>query len=392
MNIEEIAADRYIHWGAHCSLYSGKTRSYLIKKGIDYVEVNPSHPHYTEKLLPLIGYFSVPVLQLPSGEIIQDSTSIIKYLEHHHQEPSMIPDGKPMQALAWLIHNYGTDGLFKPAMHYRWSYKSDNYDYIIDEFMRGLVPLDQRESPEGKEQAVQFGQAMDAYLGTLGVTKDTIRVVESSTETLLDLLQQHFLKYPYILGGRPSIADCGMMTALHAHLGRDPYPVRMMKERAPAVFRWTETMNRPTVQDAELWHIAPEFFTLETLPGTLIDVLKLLCADFGPELIATAQAYETWFEGQPNRPAGAIVGLDEERTIRQSLGQIEHVQQGVNVERMAWPDTLLLHQEVTAIVDVMNSEDRNEFETFMRGIGGGDVLSIRLSRPIKRDDFSTVLA
>ena len=33
--------------------------------------------------------------------------------------------------------------------------------------------------------------------------------------------------YPYLLGGRPSIADFGFMAPLFAHLGRDPVPAAL---------------------------------------------------------------------------------------------------------------------------------------------------------------------
>ena len=55
MDINKLAQGRYIHWGAHCSLYTGKTRAYLIKKGIDHVELNPSHPHYIDKVMPKVA-------------------------------------------------------------------------------------------------------------------------------------------------------------------------------------------------------------------------------------------------------------------------------------------------------------------------------------------------
>ena len=34
-------AEPYIHWSAHVSLYSAKTRSYMIKKGINFIETTP---------------------------------------------------------------------------------------------------------------------------------------------------------------------------------------------------------------------------------------------------------------------------------------------------------------------------------------------------------------
>ena len=81
MDIQDLARGKYVHWGPHCSLYTGKTRSYLIKKGIEHVEINPSHPHFLEKIVPAVGYFTVPVLETGDGDIIQDSTEIIEFLE-----------------------------------------------------------------------------------------------------------------------------------------------------------------------------------------------------------------------------------------------------------------------------------------------------------------------
>ena len=59
----EIAGDKYILWGASWSLYTAKVRPYLIKKGVEYVEINPSHPHYNDTIIKTVGYFTVPVLE-----------------------------------------------------------------------------------------------------------------------------------------------------------------------------------------------------------------------------------------------------------------------------------------------------------------------------------------
>ena len=53
------------------------------------------------------------------------------------------------------------------------------------------------------------------------------------------------------MGGRPSIADCGFMAPLFAHLARDPVPATLMKNIAPNVYRWTERMNTPGIADGE---------------------------------------------------------------------------------------------------------------------------------------------
>ena len=72
-------------------------------------------------------------------------------------------------------------------------------------------------------------QQMNSYLPVLGVTAETAPAIEASYEALLGILEQHFASHPYLLGGRPSIADFGLMAPLFAHLSRDPVPSNLMK-------------------------------------------------------------------------------------------------------------------------------------------------------------------
>ena len=186
MNIQTLADGKYVHWGAYCSLYTGKTRSYLIKKGIPHVEVNPSHNHYIDTVVAKLGYFAVPVLETTEGDIIPDSTEIILYLEERHPQQSIFPEDKPLRALAWLIHNYGSEGLLTPSMHYRWGYKEANYDFVIDEFTRCLIPPEQRkDEAKARAQAMAFGEGMDAELWHV---EQAFFNSDELPDTLLDVL------------------------------------------------------------------------------------------------------------------------------------------------------------------------------------------------------------
>ncbi|MBK7284218.1 MAG: glutathione S-transferase N-terminal domain-containing protein [Sphingomonadales bacterium] len=71
----------YTLWGAANSLYTGKARSYLIKKGLPFRERYPSDPEFGNRILPAVGQFVVPVLESDNGEIVQDSGDIIDFLE-----------------------------------------------------------------------------------------------------------------------------------------------------------------------------------------------------------------------------------------------------------------------------------------------------------------------
>ena len=43
-----------------------------------------------------VGYFTVPVLETPDGDVIADSTEIMEYLEPRFPDPPMLPEDKPL--------------------------------------------------------------------------------------------------------------------------------------------------------------------------------------------------------------------------------------------------------------------------------------------------------
>ena len=93
------------------------------------------------------------------------------------------------------------------------------------------------------------------------------------------------------------------MGALYAHHGRDVSSSNTMKLRAPALYRWVETMLRPPIVDPETWQVPQEFFSIQALPDTLLAFLKLIAEHYVPEIVATIGLYH-----QMARCAGACGG------------------------------------------------------------------------------------
>lgn len=376
----------YVHWAVHVSLYSAKTRSYMIKKGIHFTEASPASgvvgakDRWAEVVMPTLGYSTLPVLDLPDGTFISDSTAIIRYLEEQHPEPSMLPSDPLMRALAWLIFNYGTEGLFLNAQHYRWSF-SESADFAVADIGRGMA------GPRNFEVIKLMGETFQAmklerFPTEVGITAETIPAIEKSNKLLFEKLDAHFRHYPYILGGRPSIADAAMMETLYAHLGRDIYPANIMKKAAPALYRWTETMNRSGIVDAEFSQVPQEYLDPENLPDTLLDFLKLVSDDFGPQLEAAVKVYESWLTTDPERPEGAIITVDDLAMNRQKMGEMAYTQQGIKIKRDAWPDVPNMHQYVLEVVDTMDAKEKSKWSELMTSVGGEVFLKTRLSRPI----------
>lgn len=48
-------AKDYKFYGVACSLYTAKARSYLRKQKIDFTQLDPAHPSYSEKIQPQVG-------------------------------------------------------------------------------------------------------------------------------------------------------------------------------------------------------------------------------------------------------------------------------------------------------------------------------------------------
>ena len=382
-SIKEIAGDKYVLWGANWSLYTAKVRPYLIKKRIDYVEVNPSHPHWNDHILPKVGYFTVPVLETPDGDVIADSTEIMEFLEPKFPNPPMLPEDKTLAALAYLIHSFGSEGLTKSAMYLRWNTSFENRLFARNEFERTLAT---------HEQADGFAVAMRNYLPILGVGLDhgVDVAIETSIEQLYDALNAHFLKYPYILGGVPSLADYGLMGPLCAHHGRDVTSSNKMKNRAPALYRWIETMLRPPIVDPEVWQVSQEYFSVDDLPDTLTAFLKLVAENFVPEIKATIDQYHQWLDAQ-ERSAGAVVDVEGQKRCHQVLGQLEHVQMGSPIKRIALLDDVSHHLRFQALVDGMDKAEKQKLTGVLDSVGAKGFADLHLKRDIKRQNYAYVL-
>jgi glutathione S-transferase len=383
-SVRRIAGDKYILWGASWSLYTAKVRPYLIKKGIDYVELNPSHPHYGSAIMERVGYFTVPVLETPEGDVIADSTEIMEYLEPRFPDPPLLPEDKSLAALAYLLHSFGSEGLTKSAMYLRWNTSFENRLFARNEFERTLGT---------PEQADEFAVAMRNYLPILGIGLDhNVDVaIETSVEALYDTLNAHFLEYPYILGGVPSLPDYGLMGALYAHHGRDVSSSNMMKTRAPALYRWVETMNRPPIVDPELWHVPQEFVSIHELPDTLTDFLRLIAENYVPEVLATIDLYHQWLDTQ-GHAAGAVVDVEGQKRCHQVLGEIEHVQMGVPIKRIALLDDVSHHVRLQALMGEMSGSEQELLRKVLKGVGAGELADLRLKKTIKRDGYAHVVA
>ncbi len=158
----------YVLWGSPHSYYTGKIRSYLIKKGVPYREEFAFHPQFQARILPTVRHIVLPILETPDGRILQDTTDMIEHLEAVMPLPLMIPETPVQKAVAWLLGAFGSEALLPAGMHYRWSYRAEQENFLCAEFGRLLHRGPDREARYAT--ARQTMQYFNAFLPILGVT------------------------------------------------------------------------------------------------------------------------------------------------------------------------------------------------------------------------------
>ncbi len=392
MNTANSPKSPFILWGTPHSLYTGKARSCLIKKGLAFVERCPSHPDYKVRVRPAVGLVTFPVLETPEGQFIQDSTDIVTYLDSLDDPASetfMTPSTPVQRVVARLIDGFGLAGMLQAAMHYRWSYRDEQELFLQTEFGRGLYAGADREARRNAGKRVM--DFFSSSLPALGITRETAPAIETAYEELLEALDVHFQSYPYVMGWRVSIADLGLIAPMYAHLGRDPYPTALMKKRAPNVARWVERMQLPNTPDGEYVPHDADWLSDDAIPNTLEPVLALVFKDWGPQLGADIASYQQWLDAHPQMQAGDLINANDKHMVHPTLGMVSFVWRGVQVQRASAVHGLWLFQTAQDTALAMSSDAGQNLAGLLKRTGGQEVMALCLPRAMERRNNLLVL-
>lgn len=358
--------ESYKLYGSQMSLYTGKVRSYLKKKGLPYDEVLSSVKVYKSFIIPRTGVRFIPVLQTPDDQVLQDTTVILDELEARHPENSIYPGSSKQHLAALLIETYAEEWLLIPAMHYRWNYPHQNDKFIYSEFGRVILP----NAPLfirawlGKKIGARF----KAKVPLLGINETTIPSIEASYIRLLSELQSHFEQHDYLLGNKPCVADFGLIAPLYAHLYRDPAPGKLMTKHAPAVAQWVQRMisDEPALGSGAL---LPD----DQVPDTLLPILKRMAREQLPVLQDTDKRLSQWREDNPSR-----------NDIERMIGYHNFTIEGVQGERVVLPYSLWMYARPVDYYQGLT--DKSAVDPLLNEIGFGDALSKGLENRLERPD------
>lgn len=359
----------YTLYGSQASLFTGKARGYLRWKGADFTEHAVNADIMKEKILPVVGWPVIPVMETEDGRTVQDTADIIAEVEARVAGPSVMPDGPVQRFASHLLHVYGDQWLVIPAMHYRWNY---NEEWIYSEFGRSGAPdaTPQEQYQMGKAQ----GQRFRGFVPMLGINEETIPGIESSYEGFLEEFSAHLEVHPYLFGARPSLADFAFLGPLYAHLYRDPASGEIMKRLAPKVADWTERTIAGKGGDAAL-------IGNDDIPDTLLAIMRRHLTEHMPVLLASNDQFADWLKT-----------ADPGAEVPRAFGQANFTQGGHTGATITSSFTLFRLQDALDEYAAMDDEARSRADTLLDAIGGEALKAFKLPARLERRNYKVHLA
>ena len=379
------------------SLYSAKARSYLIKQRINYIERPPGDPRFPAEVVPEIGRWIIPVLQTADGQLIQDTCDIIDHFDAEMPpERSAKPPAGVQNVVTRVLEMFGSEGLMRPALHYRWNFDGLNMPFVGEDFGRGLMLADGSSTfafgPEinasdgaaARAEVSKFAaDRMRALTLDFGVNPETIPEVERSYHEFLALLSAHLETTPYMLGGRPTLGDFGLIAPLYAHLSRDPDPSLIMKREAWPVWRWVERMNSPIIDSGEYGDVPLELFADDAIPETLKTLLAYIGREFAAEVEAHVGFIDDWLAENDEVEEGDVVGG---KPHKRSLGLVTWNWRGHEITTNAIPYRLLHLQRIQAAFAEANPEAQAAASALLDEAGLSGLLELKARREVARSN------
>lgn len=269
-------------YAAEISYFSAKVRPALRAKRVPFFEILPTPAVYRNVLLPRTGLGFIPVVVTPDDQTWQDTSEILDALEARFPEPPLIPRTPVQRVASALLELYADEFLVLPAMHYRWSFAESE----------AKARADFAAATGDPAAADRFADRMSGSIRALGVLPESAQAIEAHTHELLSCLETLLASQPFLLGDRPSLADCAMMGPLYAHLTLDAVPGRLLRETAPRLCHWVERMNHPDPDASGEW------LADDALAPALRALLALVGRDAVPLLLDDVRAIEDWADAQ----------------------------------------------------------------------------------------------
>lgn len=273
----------YRFYGSEVSYFTGKVRPALRYKRVPFAEILSTPRVMKDVIRTRTGLAFIPIVVTPEDDTWQDTSEILDALEARYPQPALYPSTPVQRVAAYLLELYADEFLVLPALHYRW-----NFPESVEK-----ARADFAATTGDRELSGKFADRMAGATQMMGIVADTIPAIEAHARELFECLDAHFAQHPYLLGGKPSLADCALMGPLYAHFYLDAAPGKLIRAIAPRVCNWIERMNHPDPDERGDWLADDE------LPATLRPILTLAGRDAFPIALDNVRDFERWADETP---------------------------------------------------------------------------------------------
>lgn len=399
------------------SYFSGKVRAYLRFKhrqgalGDGYEDILATPDLLAGLLNEKTGSSAVPQLETPDGTWVQDSSEIVDVCEARHADSPVVPDGatSPRQRVAaYLIELLADEWMVVPGFWERWFFSEDGRSPShrgFNEQQWGAVIAAGAPGPMRRAAAAGFFETafgisdsrnnpkgVYAGLAHLGVDTNTEPAWQASQHKILEHLEVHFGVHDYVLGGRPSLADYGLLGPLYAHLYRDAVSGFALRTHFPLVCEWVERANGEGALNArmygqQLYSLGPDgelvgrpatsdggaWLADDEIPDTLLPVLHVFFDEMWPVLASSAHVLTQFIDSDAHAPGGELPGKTFTATPgfeahQVGDGALTHAFEigGVTGRRMVIPYQIWMMQRLESVIGQVLQSDpgRSAMEDF----------------------------
>ena len=353
----------YDFYGWHLSYFAGKTRSYLRYKRVPFKKRSLNLWTLRRTIPKHTGAAVMPVVRDPSGAWLQDTSNITDHIERDFPDRPVVPDTPVQKFASYLLEAWGDEWWIPVAMHTRWNY-SENYAAFEKEAGDNLLP----GFPKFLKQRIvkQIAALLRGFLPVIGASKDHGPALEAWSLPILDALNAHFEKHPFLMGDTPTIADFSLMGTMYGHLNYDPWPRDNWLALRPALQNWVNRLAAG--EDIPLGETVQD----DTLPASLQPVIDTIATDFLDLVHQTNDALKSYMAKNPDATS-----------LPRTVGTITHKIGATTSTRGAIPFTLWMLQRALDVKDAMPVQDREKVDIWMQenGLSGFNDLDIpRLRR------------
>jgi len=354
-------------YGSKISYFTGKLEAYLRYKGIDYERL-PIGVH-RKVVKAHTGTTQIPAVERDDGRWMSDSTPILRQLETEHPNPPVMPPDAVVRFIALLMEDYADEWLWRPAMHYRWSYPHSR------ELAASILADEQAVNfflPRSIKRLVFIVRQRTGFVVRDGVRPETREHVEAGYFNALANMTHMLAARPFLLGDAPSVADFGLMGPMLRHFAQDPTPADLMRDRAPDVLAWVSRVWNAKASTRE-----PNF--VGAVPADAAPMLKEICETHLQQLAFNAEAYERGSQHFDMTVQGCeYVSLPVSRyrvacmeQLRESFAALDEEQKKTVRELLPSPEAAILWDAGFAVRSGYDEEGLAPFNEAMNVYGTG---------------------